>query len=527
MTSLEIYDTPLRVGTHLEGLSLTAGDKLAISRLLDELGVAYVEGGWPGSNPKDDEFFRRARTELDFGTATLVAFGSTRHAGAEAAKDAQLAALVAAETEVVCLVGKSWDYHVEHALRTELSEAIAMVGDSVEHLRSVDRRVFFDAEHFFDGYRTNPEFALATLKAAHDSGAERLVLCDTNGGTLPHDVDRVVREVAAAIPEAALGCHFHNDSGTAVANSLAAANAGITQIQGCVNGYGERTGNADLCSVIPNVSLKMGYGSIPEDRLSKLTRVSHHIAEIINLTLDDHLPYVGVSAFTHKAGLHTSALARRPDAYEHMPAASVGNSTRTVVSELAGRSTILAKAQDTGLALSSSEAQVVVDRIKELEHEGYHFEAADGSFELLVRDAQGWTQPFFELESYRVFVEHREGDVVAEATVKVHVDGERIVTTREGDGPVGAIDLALRAALADRYPQVARIHLTDYRVRDLDSSDGTAARVRVLCQHRDIEGSWGTIGVHQNIIDASWRAVCDGIVIGLIRANGAENGKGE
>ena len=527
MTSLEIYDTTLRDGTQQEGISITAGDKLAISRLLDELGVAYVEGGWPGSNPKDDEFFRRARTELDFGTATLVAFGSTRHAGAEAAKDAQLAALVAAETEVVCLVGKSWDYHVEHALRTELSEAIAMVGDSVEHLRSVDRRVFFDAEHFFDGYRTNPEFALATLKAAHDSGAERLVLCDTNGGTLPHDVDRVVREVAAAIPEAALGCHFHNDSGTAVANSLAAANAGITQIQGCVNGYGERTGNADLCSVIPNVSLKMGYGSIPEDRLSKLTRVSHHIAEIINLTLDDHLPYVGVSAFTHKAGLHTSALARRPDAYEHMPAASVGNSTRTVVSELAGRSTILAKAQDTGLALSSSEAQVVVDRIKELEHEGYHFEAADGSFELLVRDAQGWTQPFFELESYRVFVEHREGDVVAEATVKVHVDGERIVTTREGDGPVGAIDLALRAALADRYPQVARIHLTDYRVRDLDSSDGTAARVRVLCQHRDIEGSWGTIGVHQNIIDASWRAVCDGIVIGLIRANGAENGKGE
>ena len=259
MTALEIYDTTLRDGTQQEGISLTAGDKLAISRLLDELGVAYVEGGWPGSNPKDDEFFRRARTELDLGTATLVAFGSTRHAGSLASKDAQLAALVAAETEVVCLVGKSWDYHVEHALRTELSEAVAMVGDSVEHLRSVDRRVFFDAEHFFDGYRTNPEFALATLRVAHDSGAERLVLCDTNGGTLPHDVQRVVGEVAAAIPGATLGCHFHNDSGTAVANSLAAATAGVTQIQGCVNGYGERTGNADLCSVIPNVSLKMGY----------------------------------------------------------------------------------------------------------------------------------------------------------------------------------------------------------------------------------------------------------------------------
>ena len=504
MTTLEIYDTTLRDGTQQEGISLTAGDKLMISRLLDELGVAYVEGGWPGANPKDDEFFKRARTELDLETATLVAFGSTRRAGSAAASDAQLAALVAAETEVVCLVGKSWDYHVEHALRTEQQEAIAMIGDSVEYLRSVDRRVFFDAEHFFDGYRTNPEFALATL---------------------PHDVERVIGEVSAALPDAALGCHFHNDSGTAVANSLTAASAGITQIQGCVNGYGERTGNADLCSVIPNVSIKMGYTSIPEDRLSHLTRVSHHIAEIINLTLDDHLPYVGVSAFTHKAGLHTSALARRPDAYEHLPPSSVGNTTRTVVSELAGRSTILAKAQDTGLELSSDEAQLVVDRIKELEHEGYHFEAADASFELLVREAQGWTQPFFALESYRVFVEHRVGEVVAEATVKVHVGGERIVTTREGDGPVAAIDLALRAALADAYPQVSRIHLTDYRVRDLDSSDGTAARVRVLCRHSDVEGSWGTIGVHQNIIDASWRAVCDGIVVGLIRANGATNGR--
>ena len=453
-----------------------------------------------------------------------MAFGSTRRAGSSAENDAQLAALVAAETEVVCLVGKSWDYHVEHALRTEQQEAIAMIGDSVEYLRSLDRRVFFDAEHFFDGYRTNPEFALATLRAARDSGAERLVLCDTNGGTLPHDVERVIGEVSAALPDAGLGCHFHNDAGTAVANSLTAASAGIRQIQGCVNGYGERTGNADLCSVIPNVSLKMGYKSIPDDRLSHLTRVSHHIAEIINLTLDDHLPYVGVSAFTHKAGLHTSALARRPDAYEHLPPESVGNTTRTVVSELAGRSTILAKAQDTGLELTSEEAQLVVDRIKQLEHEGYHFEAADASFELLVREAQGWTQPFFTLESYRVFVEHREGAVVAEATVKVHVGRERIVTTREGDGPVAAIDLALRAALSDAYPQVSRIHLTDYRVRDLDSSDGTAARVRVLCRHNDVEGSWGTIGVHQNIIDASWRAVCDGIVVGLIRANGATNG---
>ncbi len=517
MTTIEIYDTTLRDGTQQEGISLTAGDKLAISRLLDDLGVAYIEGGWPGSNPKDDEFFERARTELDLETSTLVAFGSTRRPGGDAATDGQLAALVEADTEVVCLVGKTWDYHVQYALRTEPEEALAMISDSVEHLRSVGRRVFFDAEHFFDGYRANPGFAVAALRAAHEAGAERLVLCDTNGGTLPHDAERIVGEVAEQIPDAVLGCHFHNDSGTAVANSLAAVNAGVEQVQGCVNGYGERTGNADLCSVIPNLSLKMGYETVPPDRLTRLARVAHHIAEFVNLTLDDHIPFVGTSAFTHKAGLHTSALARRPDAYEHLPPESVGNATRMVVSELAGRATILAKAQESGLDLSSDEAQAIVDRIKELEHEGYHFEAAGGSFELLARDVQGWKQPFFDLESYRVFVEHRMGEVTAEATVKVYVNGERVVTTSEGDGPVAAIDGALRSALCDAYPFLADIHLTDYRVRDLDSSDGAAARVRVLCRHSDADGSWGTVGVHQNIIDASWKAVCEGIVVGLLR----------
>ncbi|MEA3501845.1 MAG: citramalate synthase, partial [Actinomycetota bacterium] len=328
MTTIEIYDTTLRDGTQQEGISLTVGDKLTISRLLNDLGVAYIEGGWPGANPKDDEFFQRARTELELDTSKLVAFGSTRRPRGSAADDPQLAALVDADTEVVCLVGKSWDYHVEHALRTEPEEALAMIADSVGHLRSVGRRVFFDAEHFFDGYRSNPEFAVATLRAAHDAGAERLVLCDTNGGTLPHDAERIVGEVAEMIPDAMLGCHFHNDSGTAVANSLAAVNAGVAQVQGCINGYGERTGNADLCSVIPNVSLKMGFESIPTDRLPHLTRISHHIAEIVNLTLNDHLPFVGTSAFTHKAGLHTSALVRRPDAYEHLPPESVGNTTR-------------------------------------------------------------------------------------------------------------------------------------------------------------------------------------------------------
>jgi len=329
-------------------------------------------------------------------------------------------------------------------------------------------------------------------------------------------LDRVA-EVAEAVPGAVLGCHFHNDSGTAVANSLAAVRAGVAQVQGCMNGYGERTGNADLCSVIPNVSVKMGFESIPPDRLPQLTGVSHHIAEIVNLTLDSHMPFVGTSAFTHKAGLHTSAIARRPDAYEHLSPDEIGNSTRTVVSELAGRSTVLAKAKDSGLNLSPDEAQAVVDRIKDLEHQGFHFEAADGSFELLVREAHGWQHSFFDLESYRVFVENRGGEVTAEATVKVIVNGERIVTTSEGDGPVAAIDGAPRAALCDAYPHLNKVRLTDYRVRDLDSSDGPAARVRVLCQHRDGDGMWGTIGVHQNIIDASWQAVCDGVVIGLLR----------
>ena len=514
---VEIYDTTLRDGTQQEGISLTAGDKLQVARLLDDLGVAYVEGGWPGANPKDDEFFQRAKTELDLTNSTLVAFGSTRHSKNRPDEDEQLAALIAADTDVICLVGKSWDYHVEHALRTTPNEAVAMVADSIEYLRSRGRRVFFDAEHFFDGYRSNPDFARAVLTAAHEAGAERLVLCDTNGGFLSDEVERIVGEVTDAVPDAVLGCHFHNDSGMAVANSLTAVRTGVFQVQGCINGYGERTGNADLCSLIPNLALKMGYDAIPVERLPRLTRVSHHLAELVNLTLDPHLPYVGASAFTHKAGLHTSALARRSDAYEHLDPAEIGNSTRVVVSELAGRSTVLAKAEAQGLELTSEDAQAVVDRIKELEHIGYQFEAADGSFELLLRETQGWQQDFFAPESYRVFVENHNDEVVAEATVKVHVGDERVVTTREGDGPVSALDRALRSALVWAYPEVDHIKLVDYRVRDLDSSDGTSARVRVLCQHSDGDGVWGTVGVHENIIDASWKAVVEGLVIGLMR----------
>lgn len=518
--TVEIYDTTLRDGIQQEGISLTVRDKLKICALLDDLGVAYVEGGWPGANPKEDEFFERARTELDLGTAKLVAFGATRKAGIKPEDDPQVQKLLAAETGTVCLVGKTWDYHVEHALRTSLDEAVAMIGDTVAFFRGQGREVFFDAEHFFDGYRSDPEFTIAALRAAHDAGAARLVLCDTNGGFLSHEVERIVGEVTETVPDATFGCHFHNDSGMAVGNSLMAVQTGVYQVQGCINGYGERTGNADLCSVIPNLSLKMGIDTIPQDRIERLTKVSHHIAEVVNLTLDPHLPYVGSSAFTHKAGLHTSALARRADAYEHMSPSDIGNATRVVVSELAGRSTVLAKAEASGFTLTSDEAQVVVDEIKEREHMGYLYEAAGGSFELLAREAAGWRQSFFELESYRVFVENRGGEVIAEATVKVVVRGERIVSTREGDGPVAAMDGALRAALRDSYPEVDQIRLTDYRVRDLDSSDGTSARVRVLTEHTDVESTWGSVGVHTNIIDASWTAVADGLVVGLLREEG-------
>jgi 2-isopropylmalate synthase len=521
MKTVEIYDTTLRDGMQREGLSPTVGDKLQIARLLDRLGVPYIEGGWPGANPKDDEFFAAARTELDLDVSTLVAFGATCRVGGDPGDDPQLNALLEADTEVICIVGKSWDYHVTEALRTDLDEAERMVFESIAYLRSEGRRVFFDAEHFFDGYAANPGFGLRILTAAADAGAERVVLCDTNGGTLPSAAGQTVTEVSHKLPDTVLGVHFHNDGGCAVANSLAAVEAGAVQLQGCLNGYGERTGNADLCTLIPNLVLKMGIPVIAEDRLATLTTVAHHVAEITNTTIDPHHPYVGSAAFAHKAGLHTSALARRPDAYEHVEPATVGNTTRMVVSELAGRSTVLAKAREFGWDLDPDTAQRVVEAVKALEHRGYLFEAADGSFELLVRREQGWEQDFFHLESFRVSVDRQaENGVLAEATVKVVVDGDRSIVTREGDGPVNALDRALRAALVDQYPEVEDIELVDYRVRDLDSADGTAARVRVLIESSNGSTSWGTVGVHQNIIEASREALEAGIVVGLLRTRG-------
>ncbi len=571
--AVDIYDTTLRDGSQQEGLSLTVDDKLAVARQLDHLGVAYIEGGWPGANPKDDEFFRRAAAELSLSSATLVAFGSTRRPGGQVATDPTLAHLISAETEAVCIVAKSWDCHVREALRTSLDEAVAMAGDSVAWLRAAGLRVFFDAEHFFDGYRSDPEFALRVLDAAASAGAEALVLCDTNGGTLPDYVAEVVCAVRERFGGVALGLHFHNDSGCAVANTLAGVREGATQVQGCVNGYGERAGNADLAAAIPNLSLKMGVRTIPPERLERLTPVAHHLAELVNIAPNPQAPYVGASVFAHKAGLHTSAIARSPSAYEHIPPDLVGNGTRFVVSELSGRSTLALKAAELGLELDSLALSDVLEHLKALEHRGYHFEVADGSLELLMRSATGWRQELWRLESWRVIVEHRPATmageagwtpadpgfasgsgggtrpvseagarglgaggvgadardemyprgatVSTEATVKVHVGGQRVVATAEGNGPVNALDAALRAAIGPHFAELSRLHLTDYRVRVLDSAAGTGAVTRVLVDTTDGTRSWSTIGVSDNVIQASWQALEDSVAYGLLLLTGS------
>ncbi len=516
---VEIFDTTLRDGSQREGISLTVADKLRIAEQLDLLGVDYIEGGWPGANPKDEEFFARAPSELRLERSQLVAFGSTRRANVAADDDDVLRNLVKAGTPVVCIVAKSWDYHVREALRTTEEEALAMVRDSVEFLRAAGLEVFLDAEHFFDGYRNNPGFALSVLRTAHEAGASRLVLCDTNGGTLPHAVEETVAAVRAALPEARLGGHFHNDTGCAVANALAAVRQGTVQIQGCINGYGERTGNANLTSIIPNLTLKMGIETVPRDRLTLLTPVSHHIAEIVNLTLDPQSPYVGTSAFAHKAGLHTSAISRARDAYEHVTPDEIGNLTRFVVSEMAGKSTVALRARQLDLDLDDATLTDVLESLKTLEHVGYHFEVADGSFELLLRNASGWTQDFFELESFRVIMEKQaDGEVTTEATIKLHTRGERVIATAEGNGPVHALDRALRTAIGEAHPALAGIHLTDYKVRVLDTHKGTGAVTRVLLDSASGERSWSTIGVSENIIEASWAALSDSIVYGLRQA---------
>jgi 2-isopropylmalate synthase len=528
--SVDIFDTTLRDGSQFEGIALTADDKLKIAHQLDLLGVHYIEGGWPGSNPRDDEFFRRAAAgELDLGVSELVAFGSTRRPKGKVDDDPTLANLIEANTPICCIVAKSWDYHVIEALRTTLDEAVAMIADSVEYLVANGRRVFVDFEHFFDGYKRNPEFTLRAVEAAAVAGAETLVLCDTNGGSLPHDVESATRVVVEMFPEIVVGMHTQNDTGCAVANAIAGVRAGATHVQGTINGYGERTGNCDLTTFVPNLSLKMGIRTLPDGALERLTGVSHHVAELVNLPPNDALPYVGRSAFAHKAGLHTSAIARRPDAYEHIDPAAVGNGTRFLVSDLSGRATIELKAKELGLELDGAQMAAVLDELKELEHVGYHFEAADASLELLMLRATGWRNTYFSLESYRVTVEHRPGQKTAlemnplghydgvdtEATIKIFFDDERVVATGEGNGPVNSLDAAFRSAVGGRFPQLDHVKLTDYKVRILDSSLGTGAITRVLIDAADGDRRWTTIGVSENIIEASWQALSDTMIYAL------------
>lgn len=525
---VDIFDTTLRDGAQFEGISLTVEDKLRVAEQLDFLGVHWIEGGYPQANPKDAEFFQRAPKDLELRTAQLVAFGSTRQKLGKTDSDPTLRALIESGCGTLCIVGKSWDFHVERALQTTLDEGVAMVADSVKFLTGEGRRVFFDAEHFFDGYKRNPEYALRVIEAAAVNGAEVLVLCDTNGGSLPHEVQAIVTEVVRYFgPDQQIGIHTQNDTGCAVANSIAAVVGGATHVQGTINGYGERTGNANLMTVIPDLTLKMGVGTLPEGRLERLTHVSRVVAELVNLPPHPADPFVGQSAFAHKGGLHTSALGRAGGAtYEHIDPGVVGNHTRVLVSDLGGRAGTSMKAEEFGVELDDRASAKLTDELKQLESEGWVFEAADASLELLMRKATGWVNPFFEVEAYRVTSYHREGavtpdqhtEVSVEATVKIWVDGKRIAAVGEGNGPINALDTALRSALNGRFPALEHIHLTDFRVRVLDGGAATGAVVRVLIDSMMGDRTWTTVGVHTNVMEASWQALVDGLVFGLLHA---------
>jgi 2-isopropylmalate synthase len=520
VSDFHVYDTTLRDGAQQEGLNLSVADKLNIARQIDALGVGYIEGGWPGANPKDTEFFKRAQTELDLRHAKLAAFGATRRAGVKAADDPLVAALRDSGASVVTLVAKSHDRHVELALRTTLEENLAMVRDTVTHLRAEGQRVFLDAEHFFDGYRDNRDYALEVLRTAYDAGAEVVALCDTNGGMLPPWVADVVNDVIETTG-VRVGIHCHNDTGCAVANSLAAVEAGATHVQGTLNGYGERTGNADLVTVIANLELKLGRPVLPEGRLRDATRIAHAVAEVTNFPPASRQPYVGVSAFAHKAGLHASAIKVDPNLYQHMDPAGVGNDMRLLVSDMAGRASIELKGAELGFDLSGDPELVrrVTNRVKDLESRGFTFEAADASFELmLVEEVTGTRPTYFDVESWRVITDSRPGEeATSEATIKLRAGDARIVMTGEGNGPVNAMDHALRQAIGQAYPEVAKFELIDYKVRILDQGHGTDAVTRVLIETTDGVSSWVTVGVGHNVIEASWGALVDGVTFGLRR----------
>jgi len=522
MARIFVYDTTLRDGTQGEHVALTLEDKLRIATRLDEFMVDYIEGGWPGSNPKDSEFFARARG-VTLRHARLAAFGSTRRAGVSADRDEGLRTLLEAETPVVTLFGKSWTLHVHEALRTSLDENLAMIRSSVAHMKAQGREVIYDAEHFFDGYRADQSYALATLAAAAEAGADWIILCDTNGGVLPWDIETAVRHVIDA-GHARVGIHVHNDAGTAVASTLAAVRAGATQVQGTINGIGERCGNVDLCPVIAGAVLKLGCDMACVENLDQLTALSASLYDTANLVPMDNQPYVGRSAFAHKGGVHVSAMMRNDRTYEHVDPQSVGNQRRILISELAGRANLYASAQQMGISLEDDQPAVqrAVETVKRLENEGYQFESADASLELLLRRQLGLWRPRFELKSYRVTIEHRgAGEPSADATVHVVVDDREEHTAAEGDGPVHALDQALRKALQPFYPEIEGVHLVDYRVRVLDGSQGTGTQVRVLIESADAHGSWTTVGVSPNILEASWEALADSIEYGLARHSGA------
>ncbi len=521
-----IYDTTLRDGAQGEGISLSVEDKLKIARKLDEMGIPFIEGGWPGANPKDVQFFWRLQ-ENPLTQAEVVAFCFTRRPHKIAAEDSMLKAILAAGTRWVTIVGKSWDLHVLEGLKTTLDENLAMIRDTIEYLRSQGRKIVYDAEHWFDGYKANPEYAIQTLKTAWEAGAEWLTLCDTNGGTLPHEIDRVVRSVMTAlqtengenIPKT--GIHPHNDTGMAVANAIAAVMAGATMVQGTINGYGERCGNANLCTVIPNLQLKLDYSCLEPEKLAQLTTTSRLVSEIVNLAPDDCAPFVGRSAFAHKGGLHVSAVQRNPITYEHITPETIGNERRIVISEQSGLSNIFAKASSFGIKLEKKDpiCQQILEKLKQLESQGYQFEAAEASFELLLREALGQRREMFQIRGFQVHCDMLQGQNLsyrnALATIKVTVNGEDLLEVAEGNGPVSALDTALRKALVKFYPAIANFHLADYKVRILDGGAGTSAKTRVLIESSNGAERWATVGVSTNILEASYQAVVEAIEYGL------------
>jgi 2-isopropylmalate synthase len=516
-----LYDTTLRDGTQREGLSLSAEDKLKIAHMLDDLGVHYIEGGWPGSNPKDAEFFQRIR-ETPLRQAKVAAFGSTRHAGGTCEHDANIRALVEAQTPVVTLVGKSSVLHVERVLETTLDENLAMIADSVGYFKAMDKEVVYDAEHFFDGYKLDAAYALRTLAAAAGAGADVLVLCDTNGGSLPNEVSQIVRQVRARLgDDVQIGIHTHNDGALAVANAMAAVQEGAVQAQGTINGYGERCGNMDLIPLIANLQIKLGYACVSDAQLARLSELSHYVAAVANLNPDTHAPYVGRSAFAHKGGIHVAAIAKVEHSYQHIDPTLVGNQKRVVVSELSGRGNVRMRADELGLQVNGNE-RAVLQQIKERESKGFQFEAAEGSFEMLVRRSAEGYEPPFELLDFTVTVEKRGSSEIASlATVKVRVGDELMHTAAEGDGPVNALDRAIRKALLPHYPELSEVHLVDYKVRIIDEHRGTGAVTRVLIESGRGDERWSTIGASYNIIEASYQALWDSLELPLLRGQEA------